>query len=121
MRDVRRPFDVAVITIDTTRFSAVVSEFLRRYPNAVAKLDKVPQTAALGEWCTNARLAAAIDFSLVEGSEEILGFHDGPRNMWATDSTLPLVESLAERKLLRFRVARPRVRGFFSWVLGGRV
>ena len=95
-----------MLTIETKRFSAVVMAFVERYPAAVAKLNKRPVDTPVAEWCTNAYLKAAIDFSLRSGNVELPGFHDGPTNMWASDEALPLVEELASRKVLRFSNAR---------------
>ncbi len=103
-----------MLTIDTTRFSTVVAYFVKAYPHAVPYLDKVAQTESLELWCTNERLKSAINFSLAEAGIELLGFHDGPRNMWASDSTLALVEALAGEAVLRYRKALPGNRGIFA-------
>lgn len=91
-------------TIRTTRYSQVVAAFVERYPDAKASLDKEITTGPLEAWCTNARLLKAIDFSLHRGKVELLGFHDGPQNMWASIEALPLVEELAAKQVLRFTV-----------------
>jgi hypothetical protein len=105
--------------VETTRYAEVVRAFAVRYPNALAKLDGVPQPGSSSQWCTNAKLKAANDFSLKEGDLEILGFHDGPRNMWAPDEALGLLNELAARKVLRLgRPAVSKRRGFFQWVFG---
>jgi hypothetical protein len=93
---------VPMITIETTRFSAVVRAFVEQFPSAVVKLDRKTPLGDLASWCTNTKLEAAINFSLVNNGNEILGFHDGPWNMWADDEVLPFVKTLAEKKLLRF-------------------
>jgi hypothetical protein len=103
-----------MLTIDTTRFSMVVAAFVKAYPSAVAYLDKVAQTDSLERWCTNERLKSAIDFSLAEAGVELLGFHDGPRNMWASDSAMPVVVALADQSVLRYTKAIPRNRGFLA-------
>lgn len=109
-----------MLTIETRRYSAVVEAFVERYPSAIPELNKRPVQTATNQWCTNATLKAAIDFSLKNGTVEILGFHDGPNNMWASDDALPLVEELAERKVLRYSVARFRAPGFFERLFGRR-
>jgi len=103
-----------MLTIETTRYSAVVAAFVERYPSAVPLLDKRHVTAPIDKWCTNANLKSAIDFSLQQESVELLGFHDGPRNMWASADALPLVEELASRSVLRFSVARVRQPSFLE-------
>lgn len=108
-----------MVTIDTTRFSTVVAAFLERYPDAVAKLDKRTQASPIGQWCTNAALLRAINFSLSRGRVELLGFHDGPRNMWAAIETLPLVEELAAQRVLRFKVAEARSSSLFLRLFSG--
>ena len=110
-----------MINIDTTRYSAVVAAFVERYPDATAKLDRRSPVGAVSQWCTNKSLRGAIDFSLCQGSLELLGFHDGPQNMWATDEALGLVEELAARRVLRFDIQRPRQRlSVLAWLLGRR-
>ena len=96
-------------TIHTTRYSKVVSAFIDRYPDAEAKLDKQKPDGQLKSWCTNAALLKAIDFSLRRGQVELLGFHDGPQNMWASTESMPLVEELANKQVLRYvkRSAQP--------------
>ena len=89
-----------MLTIETTRFSATVMAFIKRYPSAIAKLAKRIPT---GDWCTNAKLETAIDFSLTDNGTELLGFHDGPCNMWAADEALSLVQELAKQHILRYR------------------
>ena len=97
-----------MLTIETTRFSAVVKAFVGQFPAAEVKLDGKIQSGPLESWCTNEKLKAAINLSLVNNGNEILGFHDGPRNMWASKDVLPLVTTLAEEKVLRFEEARYR-------------
>ena len=109
-----------MVTIDTTRYSAVVAAFVERYPDAVAKLDKQPQTSSLSRWCTNASLSHAIDFSLRQGNTELLAFHDGPRNMWASTEALALVEELAAKQVLRFKVSPPRPPSLLARLFGRR-
>ena len=109
-----------MVTIDTTRFSAVVAAFVERYPDAVARLDKQPQGGPVSQWCTNASLRHAIDFSLRHGELELLAFHDGPRNMWASTAALGLIEELAAKQVLRFKVSKPRPPSLLARVLGRR-
>ena len=103
-----------MLNIDTTRYSTVIKAFMDRYPEAIARLDKHSQTGPVGQWCTNASLLSAINFSLRLDNTELLGFHDGPRNMWASADTLTLVEELAVRRVLRFQVAVVRPPSMFS-------
>lgn len=103
-----------MITIETTRYSAVVRAFAESFPNAVIKLNRKVVEENLDDWCTNSRLQAAQDFSLMEGKEEILGFHDNPRDMWAVDKALPLVKDLSNKKVLRFTVSEPSPRGLLA-------
>jgi hypothetical protein len=109
-----------MFTIDTTRYSTVVAAFVERYPEAVAKLDKHTQTDPISRWCTNAALLGAINFSLYQGNRELLAFHDGPRNMWASTEALALVEELAANHVLRFTVATPRPPSLLARLLGRR-
>jgi len=113
-----RRLEKAVITIDTTRYSVVVTAFVHRYPSAIAVLDRKPQSDDVSEWCTNENLQAATDFSLREGEAEFLGFHDGPRNMWASDDTRTLVRELAALHVLRYSNAEAPRQGFLARLFG---
>ena len=95
-----------MIDLKTTRYSTVVAAFVERYPDAEARLDKRRVAGPVASWCTNAALREAVDFSLTLGDDELLGFHDGPRNMWASSEALPLVDELASQRVLRYRVSR---------------
>jgi hypothetical protein len=92
-----------MLTIETTRYSAVIKAFIERYPAAVVSINKKIETRPAELWCTNATLKSAIDFSLVDGEKELLGFHDGPDNMWVSDDVLPFLKELSEKKILRFK------------------
>ena len=102
-----------MLTINTTRFSTVIAAFVEHYPSATPYLNKRKVQLPIAQWCTNANLKSAIDFSLKEGEIELIGFHDGPTSMWACSDSLPLVEELASRNVLRFEVARFRNPGWF--------
>lgn len=108
-------------TIYTTRYSKVIAAFIERYPQAEIRLDKRQPGGALVSWCTNRVLLKAIDFSLLQGKVELLGFHDGPTNMWAASEALPLIEELAAKKLLRYTVEQPKQPTLLSRLLGCRV
>jgi len=95
-----------MLTIRTTRYSKVVSTFVGRYPDAEVRIDKKPPSAPLASWCTNAVLRQAINFSLRRGQVELLGFHDGPDNMWADTEAAALIEELALQKVLRYESAK---------------
>lgn len=96
---------VVLVWLHTKRYSAVVRKFLERYPGHV-EVDRKPVHEPVEAWCTNNRLYRAVNFSLVHNGLEVLGFHDGPSNMWAHESATPFVEQLARERLLRFTVAR---------------
>lgn len=97
-----------MFSIETTRYSHVIQAFLAAFPDARAYLDKREQTTASGNWATNKALLGAIDFSLVLNDVELLAFHDGPKNMWASTEAQSVIESLAEQKVLRYRRAKPK-------------
>ena len=99
-----------VLWLQTTRVSAVVAAFVTHYVPAEVRLDKSPVSGAQQTWCTNKQLKRARDLSLVHNGVEMLGFHDGPRNMWAHESTRSFVEQLREQKLLRFSEEKLTVR-----------
>jgi hypothetical protein len=105
-------------TIHTTRYSKVVTAFIDQYPQAEIRLDKRQPEGGLASWCTNRALRRAIDFSLRQGKIELLGFHDGPTNMWAAFEALPLIEKLAAQKLLRYTVEPPTRPSLLSRLLG---
>ena len=109
---------MSLVSIETKRHSAVARKFFERYPGIVQINRKVVQEP-LDIWCTNQRLYNSIDFSLNHDGLEVLGFHDGPSNMWAHESTLPLVQQLAHERFLRFSPGRaaPRPTGFFHRLL----
>jgi hypothetical protein len=107
-----------MITIETTRFSLVVTAFVYRYPTAIVLIDRKPHCDDVSHWCTNAILQAAIEFSLREGEEALLGFHDGPSNMWASDAALFLVQELATQHVLRYTIAQSRPQGVLARLLG---
>jgi hypothetical protein len=112
-----------MIDLKTTRYSTVVAAFVERYPDAEARLDKRRVAGPVASWCTNAALREAVDFSLTLGDDELLGFHDGPRNMWASSEALPLVGELASRRVLRYRVSRlspPLLAGLSARLFGRR-
>jgi hypothetical protein len=109
-----------MVTIETTRYSAVVAAFAERYPEAVAELDGEPQARPVSQWCTNAALSHAINFSLRRSATELLAFHDGPRNMWASDEALALVQELAAKRVLRFNVSKPRSPSLLARLFGRR-
>ena len=95
-----------MINIETTRYSATVRAFVEEYPSAVSRLDNCVMHESPDIWCVNSKLKSALDYSLTENNATLLAFHDGPRNMWASMGTLPLVQSLADQKLLRFNMRR---------------
>ena len=105
-----------MFNIETTRYSHVVQTFLAAFPDARAYLDKREQTTHGGSWATNSALLSAIDFTLVLNGVELLAFHDGPKNMWASAEAQSVVESLAEQKVLRFHRAKVR-QSFFRRLL----
>lgn len=107
-------FGEAVISIETRRFSTVVKAFLERHPKAIARLDRKIQHDGPSLWCTNAKLQAAIDFTLVDDGAELLRFHDGPTNMWAAEAMMPLVQALVEKKVLRIGRLAPEKPGLLS-------
>lgn len=98
-----------MIIIETKRYSVTVRAFVEKYPLAISMLDNHVMQESPDKWCVNSKLQNAIDFSLTQNEVTLLGFHDGPGNMWATMGTLPFVQSLAERKLLRFYIANTKV------------
>jgi hypothetical protein len=107
-----------LIWIETTRHSSVVKEFALKFPEAKARLDGQLQVAPLEEWCTNKRLREAINFSLNKEDEDIMGFHDDPRNMWASENTLLFIEELKAQGLLRYSLVENQPRhGIFKRVL----
>lgn len=114
-----------MLSIETRRYSVVVCAFLEHYPDAEATLNGRLMSRNDAAWCTNSALKHARDLSISVGSLEIMGFHDGPWEMWASSDALELVANLAEKKLLRYRRLqvsdrRGCVELLFSW-LGGAI
>ncbi len=102
----------------TTRVASVVKAFVVAHPDAAVKVDLKPEVRAIDAWCTNQRLKSARDFSLTHNEVELLGFHDGYKNMWAHESTQPLLDSLVSQRVTRYTVTRQSEgRGLFSRVL----
>jgi hypothetical protein len=111
-----------LIWIDTRRHSAVVKAFVLKHPAAKAELDGIVQVDPLAGWCTKKRLRNAINFFLKTEQEEIIGFHDGPWNIWANESELPLIEELKTQKPLRYSIAetQPRqsiIKQVLKWIM----
>jgi hypothetical protein len=104
IRTIPHAASAIVLTITTTRFSLVVQAFAERYPDAVARLNNSIQEGPASGWATNAALRAAANFSLTDDSGELLGFHDNPKDMWASTATMPLVQELSAQRILRFTV-----------------
>ena len=102
-----------MLTLETTRYSAVIKAFMAHYPLAVVTINHKPPEGDIETWCTNSTLKFARDFLLTVEGRIILAFHDGPIDMWAVDDALPLVEKLAAEKLLHFSSAR-YVRGWLA-------
>jgi hypothetical protein len=92
--------------IVTTRYSSVVKAFLDEFPGAVVELDGQIQTSAAIEWCTNAKLKSAFNFSLTQGDTVILSFHDGPKYLYAHDEKEAFVETLRAKKAFADRAAK---------------
>lgn len=93
--------------------------FLERCPCTV-RINRKVAVEPPDAWCTNERLRSFVDFALLHGAVEVLGFHDGPNNMWADDSALTLVQQLAQERLLRFsgpNEVAPSPRGFLHRLL----
>lgn len=111
-----------MLTIETTRYSAVVKAILEQYPDAEVKLDGKPVTSDQGTWCTNAKLKETYHFFIEDNGKAIFGFWDGPEDMWADDEILPFIQTLADQKLLSFSHARyvkkmPLAGTIFFWIL----
>lgn len=106
-----------MLTIETTRYSTVVAAFIDRFPDAQASLNKRRVNGPCSVWATNKALLGAVDLSIRQGSTELLGFHDGPRNMWASDVTVDLVQELASAGVLRYRQARKQGTSLFRRIL----
>ena len=104
--------------IETTRYAEVVRAFAAAFPNAVAQLDRKTPAGGISKWCTNANLKATNNFSLIHNGIEVLGFHDGPQNMWASDETLHLLNELAARKVLRLGRPAPKRVGLLQRLFG---
>lgn len=96
------------IWIDTTRYSKVVRAFLDRYPSAVARLNKRSADGPPTEWCTNRVLKPLRDFSLSAGDRVVLSFHDTPRDLWAPEDQLDLVQQLEGQKICRFKLLKEK-------------
>ena len=107
-----------IVTIDTTRCSTVIAAFTERYPDAIAVLDQRVQTGATSEWCTTDTLLDIANFSLRDGVHEVLVFKGSPQNLWASFEALELVEELAEKKILGFKVEAPQPPSLLSRLLG---
>jgi hypothetical protein len=110
-----KPVFPPITGIKTTRYSAVVRAFLDEYPEAVAELDGQIRTESPTIWCTNSKLRAASNFCLTLEGMDILGFHDGPTNMWVAEEMRPFVQALREKKLLRADRPEPPMR-VIGWV-----
>jgi|SRR6187455_2832264 len=111
-----------LFSLRTTRVSGVVKAFVSAHPGAAVKVDLKPEVRPIEVWCTNQLLKSARDFSLTYNEVELLGFHDGYKNMWAHESTRSLLDSLVSQRLTRYTVTQQKERGFVSralqWLFG---
>ena len=91
-----------MLTIETYSFSKVIEAFIEHYPSSVIKINNKIITDDVSSWCTDKNLNSVIEFSLTHMGRVLLGFNDGPENMWASDEALPLIKSLEEQNILSF-------------------
>jgi len=110
-RGQRRPSPVVPATvrlrgiwINTARYSEVVRAFLDRYPGAIVRMDGRELTSGPDEWCVNRKIKSLRDFSMTDGGRVVLSFHDDPADLFAPEDQIDLVEELARRQLLRFKI-----------------
>jgi len=94
-----------IIYMRTTRFAAVIRAFLKKYPDAIVKIDHKVETRPIDEWCTKKNLRCRIDFSISSNNEKILSFHDDSRELWAPIHALPFVKELASKRMVRYQIA----------------
>lgn len=90
----------------TTKASAVVREFLKRYPDGIVKLDNKLETRQADEWCTNKKLKSLINFSIAYNNKDVLMFHDDSRELWTPIEELPYVKELESKKMVRYEICK---------------
>lgn len=97
-----------VISIDTSRYSALVHRILDEYKDIQVNLEGVSYAGSdiehLKNICTNERLKSAINFGVFKDGKEIFGFHDHPDKFWAAISEIDFVKRAAKHKVIRYRV-----------------
>ena len=93
-----------LFSLRTTRVASVVKAFVGAHPGAAVRVDLKPEVRPVEVWCTNRLLKSARDFSLAHNEVELLGFHDGYKNMWAHESTQALLDNLVSQRLTRYTV-----------------
>jgi hypothetical protein len=92
------------IGTETTKYSAVIKAVLDTCSGVTVLINGKVESRHRDEWCTNRRLESTRDFMIAHDGKEIISFHDHPSEMMAPFDSLPLIESLALRRLLRYRL-----------------
>ena len=101
-----------LLTVTTTRYSEFFRRLLERYStDAHVRIDgKVTPSSEFStlvkSWCMNKVIMRTRDFVLYRGKEELCGFHDTPREMWASPAILPFLRDLEREKVIRLSVGR---------------
>ena len=90
----------------TTRFSAVIREFLKRYPDGIIKIDHILETRPVNEWCTNKKLSYLVNFSISYNNKDVLAFHDDSKELWTPIEELPYIKELASKKMVRYEISK---------------
>jgi hypothetical protein len=65
-------------------------------------------------FCTNNRLKNTNDFRLIKDGTELFGFHDHPSDFWCNISELEFIQSLAQEKIVRYRVVGIKKQTIFT-------
>lgn len=94
------------IGIETHRYSTLVKAVLDCCSNPIVLIDGSIESRNPKEWCTNRKLESIKNFVITQDGQEVISFHDHPRELIAPVESLPLIQKLATQKLLKYQLLK---------------
>lgn len=101
-----------LISIETTRYAEFFRYLLQEYISGSSvtidgrTIEESGFPQLIEGWCVNERIKQTRNFTLSRNKTELFGFHDSPKELWASITELPFVERMAANKLVRFKVLK---------------